>query len=135
MTVQWSTAVRNSIMAGWEPAIGTAAKVEMRTGPQPASTATAAAGTLLAVFELVADWATTPVNGAVSMAGLPVIAAAMAEGTVGHYRITDTASTTCHEQGSVTATGGGGDLTVDNPVLAVGQSVQITSWTKTAPGV
>jgi hypothetical protein len=32
----------------------------------------------------------------------------------------------------VTATGGGGDLTVDNVVFAVGQQFTVTGYTKTA---
>jgi hypothetical protein len=34
----------------------------------------------------------------------------------------------------VTATGGGGDLTLDNTSLATGQDVLITGFTLTAPG-
>lgn len=134
MTVQWSAAVRNAIMAGWEAGVGASAKVELRTGAQPANTAAAATGTLLATFSLAADWASAPDNGTVTLTGLPVVVEALEAGTVGHYRITDTAGTTCHEQGSVTATAGGGDMTMDNPVLAQGQSAQLTSWSKTAPG-
>ncbi len=38
----------------------------------------------------------------------------MQAGTVGHYEIMDSTGTVCHEQGTVTATGGGGDMTVVN---------------------
>ncbi|WP_409884420.1 hypothetical protein [Acidovorax sp.] len=68
------------------------------------------------------------------MTGLPAVAAAVADGTIGHYRVMNATGTICLEQGTVTATGGGGDLTVDNPAVVSGQSIQITSWTKTAPG-
>jgi hypothetical protein len=37
-------------------------------------------------------------------------------------------------QGTVTATGGGGDMTLDNTSFAVGQQVNITSFTLTAGG-
>ena len=36
-----------------------------------------------------------------------------------------------HLQGSVTATGGGGDLTLDNAVIAVSQVVTINTFTLT----
>jgi hypothetical protein len=35
---------------------------------------------------------------------------------------------TCHAQGSVTATGGGGDLTLDNVNIASGQTVSVATW-------
>lgn len=134
MTVQWSTSVRNTILAGWEVGIGASAKIEFRTGVQPENTAAAAVGTLVATFALEPDWADAPTGGSVSMSGLPLASIATGNGTIGHYRITDSAGTTCHEQGSVSATGGGGDLTVNNPAVTSGQSIQITSWSKTAPG-
>ena len=134
MTVQWSTAVRNAVVAGWEAAIGTTPRVEFRTGAKAALTTGPAAGNLLATFVLAADWASAPADGTVTLTGLPVIVDATDEGIIGHYRITNAAGTVCHEQGTVTATGGGGDLTVDNVNVVAGQSVLITSWSKTAPG-
>ncbi len=56
-------------------------------------------------------------------------------GTAGHYRIVDSAGTTCHEQGTVTATGGGGDVTIDNTSIVSGQAVNISGWTVTEPGL
>ena len=44
----------------------------------------------------------------------------------------DSTDTTCHIQGTVTITGGGGDLTMDNNVLASGQTVNQNSFTLTA---
>lgn len=134
MTVQWSTTVRNAVVDAWESAIGISAKVEIRTGAQPENAVAAAAGTLLVSFTLAADWASAGVDGVKALTGLPITASAVALGEAGHYRITDSAGATCHEQGSVTVTGGGGDMTVDNASIAVGQSVQITAWIKTAPG-
>ena len=134
MPVQWSAAVRNALLDAWEATIGTAARIEIRTGPQPATTATAASGTVLVTFTLAADWASNAAAGVKGFSSLPVNASAGATGAAGHYRITDSAGTTCHEQGSVTATGGGGDLTVDNVSISSGQAVQITAWSKTAPG-
>jgi hypothetical protein len=52
-------------------------------------------------------------------------------GTAGHFRIYASDGTTCHMQGTVTATGGGGDLQVDNTSFAVGQSFTVTSFTLT----
>ena len=62
----------------------------------------------------------------------PTCATADAAGTVGHFRINQGAA--CGWQGTVTVTGGGGDLTLDNVVLALAQQVTITSMTLTAGG-
>ena len=133
MTVQWSTILRNATLDAWETAMGTAAKIQIRSGAQPANCAAAASGTLLAEFALASDWAANAAAASKALNNLPVSIAAAAAGTAGHYRFVDTAGTTCHEQGSVTATGGGGDMTIDNTSIALAQTVQITSYTKTAP--
>ncbi|RZJ08671.1 MAG: hypothetical protein EOO54_22645 [Haliea sp.] len=134
MTVQRSVAVRNARLDVIETTIGTAAKVQIRTGAQPTNCAAAAAGTLLAEFALASDWAAAASAGAKAFSNVPVAATAVAAGTAAHYRIVDTAGTTCGEQGTVTATGGGGDVTIDNAVIANGQAVNLTGWTVTEPG-
>jgi hypothetical protein len=57
---------------------------------------------------------------------------ANAAGIAAHFRIKQGA--TCHLQGTVTATGGGGDMTLDNVTIATGQQVTITAFTLTAGG-
>jgi hypothetical protein len=53
-------------------------------------------------------------------------------GTAGHFRIYDSGGTTCHIQGTVTATGGGGDMTLDNVSISSAQDVVVTAFTLTA---
>lgn len=130
MTIQFSVARRTARAAASETAIGTTPKVQIRTGAQPANCAAADSGTLLAEFTLASDWS-SQASGVLTFSGVPLSATASATGTAAHYRIKDSAGTTCHEQGSITATGGGGDLTVDNVSIASGQTVQITGWTQT----
>ena len=134
MTVQWSTTLRNALLDQIETTIGTSAKIFIRTGAQPSDCSQADSGTLLAEFDLASDWASNAAAGSKALSSTPISTTAVASGTAGHYRIKDSAGTTCHEQGSVTATGGGGDATIDNTSINNGQTVQITSWTKTAPG-
>lgn len=134
MTVQRSTAVRNARLDAIETTIGTSAKVQIRTGAQPANCAAAASGTLLVEFALGSDWAAAASGGTKSFNSTPVAGTAAGTGTAAHYRIVDSAGTTCHEQGTVTATGGGGDVTIDNTSIVTGQSVNISSWTVTEPG-
>lgn len=131
MSVQLSVAVRNARLDAIETTIGASAVLKIRSGAQPADCAAADAGTVLATINLPADWANAASGGSKSKTGSWQDAAADAAGTAGHYRLYASDGTTCHEQGSVTATGGGGDLTLDNTSIAVGQAVTITSWTKT----
>jgi hypothetical protein len=50
----------------------------------------------------------------------------------GYFRVYDSAGTTCHIQGSVTATGGGGDMQLDNVSIASGQTVTVNTFTLTS---
>lgn len=132
MTVQYSVTVRNAKLDAYETAIGTAPILTIRTGGQPANCAAANSGTVLATVTLPSDWMDPASGGTKVIAGSWVDASADAAGTAAHYRLHDSTGTTCHEQGTVTITGGGGDLTVDDTSFAVGQSFTVTTWTKTA---
>lgn len=132
MTVQFSTAVRNAQADATEVAIGTAPTLEIRSGAAPANCAAADTGTLLASMALPSDWLAAASAGVKTLLGTWQDAAADATGTAGHYRIKQ--GGTCHLQGSVTMTGAGGDLTLDNTSIAVGQQVNITAYTLTAGG-
>lgn len=130
MTIQMGTTLRTARSTQIETTVGASPKVQIRTGAQPANCAAADSGTLLAEFALGADWS-TQASGVLTFSGVPISATASGTGTAAHYRIKDNAGTVTHMQGSVTATGGGGDLTVDNTAIVTGQSVQITGWTIT----
>lgn len=132
MAIQNSVAVRNARLDSFETAIGASPILEIRTGAPPANCAAADTGTLLASMTLPSDWMGAASAGAKAKAGTWEDSAANASGTAGHYRIKDSTGTTCHEQGTVTATGGGGDMTVDNTSIASGQLVSVTSYTRTA---
>ena len=60
------------------------------------------------------------------------LGAGSAAGTAGYFRIKDSTNTTCHMQGTVTLTGGGGDMTMDNTNIASGQSITVNSFNLTA---
>lgn len=137
MAVQWSTTLRNAILDAISTVIGASPHIEIWSGSVPASCATASSGTKLAKFDLGAtfsDAAASGVKNIVKAASLPVATTGIANGTAGYYRIFATDDSTCHEQGTITATGGGGDMTIDNTTIASAQAVQITGFTKTAPG-
>ena len=132
MAFQFSTAARNAALDAMETVIGIAPTLELRSGAVPATCATAASGTVLATMVLPSDWLAAASAGAKALSGTWADTSADAAGTVGHFRINQ--GVTCHWQGTVTATGGGGDLTLDNIVLALAQQVTITAMTLTAGG-
>jgi hypothetical protein len=134
MTIQFSTNVRNLMLDAIEAAVGTSAILKIRSGAVPATCATADAGTPLASYSLAADWSPAAASGVKSLASLPLTTTGLAVGSAGHYRIYASDGVTCHEQGTVTVTGGGGDMTVDNTSITVGQTVNITAFSKTMGG-
>lgn len=132
MAFQFSVAARNAALDAIETATGASPTLEIRSGTVPATAATADSGTVLATLPLPADWMSAASAGSKSLLGTWQDTAADAAGTAGHFRIKQGATT--HIQGTVTATGGGGDMTLDNNILAVGQQVTITAFTLTAGG-
>lgn len=133
MAFQLSTSARNALLDAIETATGTSAILRIYTGSAPANPAAAATGTLLAEATLPSDWMAAASGGTKALSGTWQDASANAAGTAGYFRIWDSPGTTCHMQGTVTATGGGGDMTVDNAVFAVAQVFNVTSFTLTAP--
>lgn len=134
MAVQYSVDVRNGMLNAIETAIGVSAVLKIRSGAQPATCATADSGTVLVSYTLASDWAAAASSGSKSVSSTPLVASAVASGTAAHYRFYASDGTTCHEQGAITATGGGGDMTIDNPTITSGQAVTITAFTKTMGG-
>ncbi len=130
MAIQLSVLARNARLDAIEVTAGATAKLQLRTGAQPADCATAASGTLLAELTLPADYLAAAATGAKSKSGTWSGTGAAA-GTAAHFRIVDNAGTTCHLQGTVTATAGGGDMTLDNTSIAVAQAVTINTFTLT----
>lgn len=131
MTIQLSTAVRNAKLDAIETAIGTSAILKIRTGAPPANVAAADSGTVLATLNLPSDWLAAASSGSKSKSGTWEDTSADAAGTAGHFRIYASDGTTAHMQGTVTATGGGGDMTLDNTSIASAQQVTITSFSLT----
>lgn len=130
MTVQLSTGVRNAMLDAIESTIGTSAVVKLKSGAPPANCAAADSGTVIATFSLASDWMAAASSGSKAFSSTPIDdLSADNSGTLAHYRVYASDGTTCHMQGTITATGGGGDLTVDNVAVTAGQKVTITSWT------
>lgn len=130
MAIQLSVAARNARLDAIETTAGATAKLQIRSGAQPANCAAAASGTLLCEITLPADYLASASAGSKSKSGTWSGTAAAA-GTAGHFRIVDNTGTTCHLQGSVTATSGGGDMELDNTSIANSQTVTVNTFTLT----
>ena len=133
MSLQLSTTVRNALLDAIETAIGTAPILKIRSGSAPANCAAADSGTVLATATLPSDWMAAASGGSKSLSGTWQDTSADATGTAAHFRLYDSGGTTCHAQGTVTATGGGGDMTVDSTSFTSGQSFTVTSFTLSGP--
>lgn len=136
MTTRIPTASRNAIIdaltalfnAGSGPGV-----VQIRSGSQPASANDAASGTLLATITLSDPGFGAGALGIATADITPALeVAASNSGTAGWYRGLDSDAATVID-GSVTATGGGGDLQLNTVSVLSGVSVTITAWTITMP--
>jgi hypothetical protein len=135
MAIQKSTDLRDAQNDAIETILGASPILEIRSGAQPANCAAADSGTLVASMALPADAFAASSAGAKAKLGTwedPAADNANGGGAM-HFRL-KTSGGVCKLQGSVTVTGGGGDLTLDNMTIAAGQKITITSFTITASG-
>lgn len=134
MAIQMSFSVRNARLDAIESTIGTAGVLKIFTGSAPANCGAANSGTELASITLPSDWMTAASSGSKSKSGTWEDTSANDTGTAGHFRLYASDGTTCGMQGTVTITGGGGDMTVDNTSFTAGQSFTVTTFTLTEGG-
>lgn len=132
MSLQASVSVRNALLDAIESAVGTAAVLKIRSGSAPATCATADSGTVLASITCPSDWAAAAASGSKAKSGTWSDSSADNTGTAAHWRLYASDGTTCHLQGTVTATGGGGDMTLDSTSITAGQTVTINTFTISA---
>lgn len=111
-----------------------AGTLKIYTGTQPADADTEPAGTLLVTITLAAPaYGAANASGTAALLGTPLSGTAAATGTAGCFQVETNGGTINVFQGSVTATGGGGDLTVDNVSIATGQTVNVSALNFTVP--
>jgi hypothetical protein len=109
-----------------------AGHVEIRSSTQPASVGTAATGTLLGTLTLSKPAFGAPSAGVATAAAITGDSSADATGTAGWFRAYDSNGAAVID-GSITANGGGGDMTLDNINIVAGGTINVTSWTVTMP--
>jgi hypothetical protein len=111
------------------PAAGT---IQIRTAPRPAVDA-AATGTLLVTITLNDPAFGAAAAGVATMDNDPVPAGiAVASGTAAWFRLLDSTGTTVLD-GSVTATGDGGDLVLATTAIVAAANVTLSTGTVTQP--
>lgn len=98
--LQYSSTVRNAQLDAVESTPGVSAVLRIRTGAPPADCQTADSGTVLATMTLPSDWMAAAGGGVKNKSGTWQDTSADNTGTAGHFRIYDTAGTTCHVQGT-----------------------------------
>lgn len=133
MAIQKSTTLRNAELDQGESTIGTTPVLKIFTGSPPANCGAANSGTELVSMDLPSDWAAAASSGSKAKSGT-WSDTAIADGTAGHWRLYASDGTTCHMQGTCSASGGGGDMILDNTSIATGQTVTVSTFTRTAGG-
>ncbi len=135
MTIQYSVSLQNAQLDAIETEVGVSAKLRIYTGSAPADADTAASGTLLVEMSLPSDWMAAASSGSKAKSGTwsgTGLAAAGTGTAAGYFRIYDTGGTVCSIQGTITVTGGGGDMTLVNTSIAENQTVTVDTFTITA---
>lgn len=126
----YNLALRKAKADAITTAVGNAGTLTIYSGAQPATGGTAT--TVLATFTLGSPFApasTGTLGGTVSISPtLPSAVTASASGTASWYRVSTSGAAQVID-GTVTATGGGGDLQLTTTTITSGLSIQITSWT------
>lgn len=135
MAIRLSQAARNAAADAVVDLIDAGAgagTLKIYTGAQPVDGDTEATGTLL-VTVAFADPAFGAAAAGVATATDPAAVTAVGTGTAASFVVEDSTGANVLN-GTVTATGGGGDLQLSSTSLAVGITVDITGFTYTQPG-
>jgi hypothetical protein len=131
MAIQLSTTARDNRLDSIETTVGTSAVLRIFTGSPPANCAAADSGTVLATVNCPSDWMAAASGGSKAKSGTWEDLSADNSGTAGHFRIYNSGVSTCHIQGTVTASGGGGDMIVNSASFTAGQSFTVNTFTLT----
>jgi hypothetical protein len=129
-----ATTARNaaaSAVMGLLDAGGAPGTIQIRTGAPPADPQTAATGTLLATVTLSRPAAGAPATGVATIVD-PAAVTGVAAGTAGWARFLDSAGAAVMDC-DVTATGGGGAITLSTTTISVGVTVDMGAITYTVP--
>ena len=129
MALGLSTTLRNNILDEITGAAGASALLRIYDGTRPATGGTVT--TLLAELTCNATFAPAASGGVLTLNAITADASANASGTASWFRIV-TSGATFVLDGSVTATGAGGDLELSSTSITLADNVSISTATFTA---
>jgi hypothetical protein len=125
--LQYSVALRNAQSDAIPTIVGSNAIIRIYSGTMPANVAASLAGnTLLAELACSATLAPAAASGALTLNSISNDTAADATGTATFFRLL-TSGAVPHIQGDVTATGGGGSMTLATTSIVASAIVSVTS--------
>src|SRR5436189_237126 len=128
MTLTTKTTTANSILdSEYDTLYGASPVFDVRTGA-PAGPDNAAGGSSLVAIVAPATAFSAAASKTKSKTGTWSLAAT-GTGTAGHFRFRNSGDTV-REEGTITATAGGGDATLDNTSIAVGQTVTVVTFSR-----
>lgn len=128
MTLGYVAATRNAKLNAITTEVGTGALIVIYSGTRPATGGTET--TILAELSVSGAFAAAAAAGVLTVNAVTQDSSANATGTASWFRV-KTSAAVAKIDGSVTATGGGGDLQLVTVSITAGQPVQITSFTIT----
>lgn len=126
MAYQYGTALRNARVTQVHTTIGASATLKIFGAGEPGHPSDADPGTPLVTINLPSPFLTIS-GGVGTLTGVWSAVAGGSGGTAASFRMYDSGAV-CHLQGNVTASGGGGDLTLNNTSISNGQTVTVSSF-------
>jgi len=132
MTLGLAVARRNEALDAIAPEANSGI-LRFYTGARPATPETAASGTLLAECTMNATAFGAAAAGVLTANAITQDASANNNGTAGWFRIWQSDGTTPWADGTVTATGGGGEIELVTTTITAGLPLSITAFTVTWP--
>jgi hypothetical protein len=124
----FSTAIRNASLNAITTAAGNGALLTLYSGTRPATGAALSGNTLLGTLTCGSPLAPAAANGTLTFSTITEDSAADASGTCTWARLTTSGGTFLIDF-SVTATGGGGDITMNSVAISAGLAIQAISAT------
>lgn len=131
MTLGYNVTLRNAQLNAITSAAGASAVITIYEGTRPATGASDSGSTVLAELTCGSTFAAAASAGVLTLNAITGDSSANADGTAQWFRL-ETSGGTHVMDGSVTATGGGGDMTLNSTSLTEGATVAISSFTVTA---
>jgi hypothetical protein len=131
--LEFSPALRDTMMDEWVATIGPEPVLRMYTGTKPALLADAATGTLLVEADLPTTWMNAASGGVITKAGTWQDLSANAGGVAGYFRLFEDTGTTAYVQGDITDTAGAGPMKLSSTTIVVSEPVTVVTFTLTGP--